>query len=299
MVDIRFLYDKESFFIFLVCDVTSYVKIKTRRYDMKTTFTVGELAKEMEVTIRTLQYYDSIDLLKPSQHSEGGRRLYRNADKLRLHQILTLKSLGFSLEDIRSKILPIETKEDVKDLMYTQMQLLRHRISDYESAITIMEKMMQEIDHFDSVDFQKYADIISLIRNNDEAYWIVRCFDDDMMNHLRKEFADTPEKGNQIFETYQEVLEEAMNLQNKGIAHNSEEAIRLGKKWWDMVLDFTKGDLSLLVKLEEFNHHKEHWDPVLAEKQKKIDDYLQLILTAYFEEIGYMDEVMKANEEHD
>ena len=64
--------------------------------------TVGEVAKKMGVTVRTLQYYDKEGLFSPSGKSEGGRRLYTDKDLVRLHQILSLKSLGFSLEDIRS-----------------------------------------------------------------------------------------------------------------------------------------------------------------------------------------------------
>ena len=63
--------------------------------------TVGELAKKMGITIRTLQYYDKEGLLSPSAESEGGRRLYTDKDIVLLHQILSLKSLGFSLKDIK------------------------------------------------------------------------------------------------------------------------------------------------------------------------------------------------------
>ena len=63
--------------------------------------TVGEIAKKMGVTVRTLQYYDKEGLLSPSAESEGGRRLYTDKDLVTLHQIVSLKSLGFSLEDIR------------------------------------------------------------------------------------------------------------------------------------------------------------------------------------------------------
>ena len=66
--------------------------------------TVGELAKEANVSVRTLQYYDKIDILKPSSFSEGGRRLYNSKDMALLHQIITLKSLGFSLNDIKDRI---------------------------------------------------------------------------------------------------------------------------------------------------------------------------------------------------
>ena len=55
--------------------------------------TVGEVAKKMGLTIRALQYYDREGLFSPSCISEGGRRLYSNKDIVKLHQILTLKSL--------------------------------------------------------------------------------------------------------------------------------------------------------------------------------------------------------------
>ena len=63
--------------------------------------TVGEVAKKMNVTVRTLQHYDKEGLLSPSSISEGGRRLYTDQDIVKLHQILSLKHLGFSLNDIQ------------------------------------------------------------------------------------------------------------------------------------------------------------------------------------------------------
>ena len=52
--------------------------------------TVGEVAKKMGVTVRTLQYYDKEGLLSPSAESEGGRRLYTDKDLVMLHQIISL-----------------------------------------------------------------------------------------------------------------------------------------------------------------------------------------------------------------
>ena len=49
--------------------------------------TVGQLAKKMGVTVRTLQYYDKEGVLSPSAESEGGRRLYTDKDIVLLHQI--------------------------------------------------------------------------------------------------------------------------------------------------------------------------------------------------------------------
>ena len=71
--------------------------------------TVGEVAKKMGTTVRTLQYYDKEGLLCPSAESEGGRRLYTDKDLVMLHQIVCLKSLGFTLDDIKQRLISLET----------------------------------------------------------------------------------------------------------------------------------------------------------------------------------------------
>ena len=48
---------------------------------------IQQLTRETGVTVRTLRYYDQIDLLKPSGKTEGGHRLYSEADVIRLQQI--------------------------------------------------------------------------------------------------------------------------------------------------------------------------------------------------------------------
>lgn len=62
---------------------------------------VGELARRTGLTIRTLHHYDDIGLLKPSFHTASGHRLYTADDVARLQQVLSLRQLGFALEEIR------------------------------------------------------------------------------------------------------------------------------------------------------------------------------------------------------
>jgi DNA-binding transcriptional MerR regulator len=63
---------------------------------------VGELARRTGLTVRTLHHYDEIGLLKPSLRTGSGRRLYTGQDVARLQQVLSLRQLGFSLEEIRA-----------------------------------------------------------------------------------------------------------------------------------------------------------------------------------------------------
>jgi DNA-binding transcriptional MerR regulator len=60
------------------------------------------LSKRTGLTVRTLHHYDQIGLLKPSSHSESGYRFYTAADIARLQQVLSLRQLGFSLDEIRN-----------------------------------------------------------------------------------------------------------------------------------------------------------------------------------------------------
>ena len=86
------------------------------------TYTTGELAKECDVSVRTVQYYDQKDLLKPTSLSENGRRLYSEEDLKKLRQVCLLKSLGLSLSTIKGvlssedpgKILSVLLNEQIK-----------------------------------------------------------------------------------------------------------------------------------------------------------------------------------------
>ncbi|ADK03649.1 transcriptional regulator [Bacillus cereus biovar anthracis str. CI] len=74
---------------------------------------ISEFASVGDVTVRTLRYYDKINLLKPSDYTEGGHRLYTKDDLYVLQQIQSFKHLGFSLGEIQNIILQrdIETEE--------------------------------------------------------------------------------------------------------------------------------------------------------------------------------------------
>ena len=64
--------------------------------------TVKEVSQKTGVTIRTLHHYDSIGLLTPTEISPSGYRLYNESALARLHNILMLRELQFSLKDIKS-----------------------------------------------------------------------------------------------------------------------------------------------------------------------------------------------------
>jgi len=66
--------------------------------------TVGEVAKRTGLSVRTLHHYHAIGLLKPSRRSDAGYRLYSVGDLMRLEQIVLLRSVGLSLDEIRRSL---------------------------------------------------------------------------------------------------------------------------------------------------------------------------------------------------
>lgn len=97
---------------------------------------VGKLAKRMGTTVRTLQYYDREGLLSPSGKSPGGRRLYTYKDMIRLHQIQALKSLGFTLDAIKNRLITLDTPAEVeKVLMEQESEKLRIPVIAFHSPV--------------------------------------------------------------------------------------------------------------------------------------------------------------------
>ena len=95
-------------------------------------YTTGELAKLCGVTVRTVQYYDARGILIPSELSEGGRRLYAEADVKRLKIICFLRELDLPIDAI-SQILKEKHPENVISLLIEQQEkTLSEEIADKE-----------------------------------------------------------------------------------------------------------------------------------------------------------------------
>ena len=62
---------------------------------------IGEVAEQIGLSLRTIRYYEEVGLAVPSARSEGGFRLYAEADVDRLRVVVQMKPLGFSLEEMR------------------------------------------------------------------------------------------------------------------------------------------------------------------------------------------------------
>lgn len=273
-----------KFIKLLVRNVTLYIIIRLWLIgadNMKDYMSVGELAKHMNVSVRTLQYYDETGILKPSSMSTGGRRLYENKDMIRLQQIISFKYLGFSLEEIRDHILPLNSPQEVAEALQQQSSILDAQIQQLQKAKQAIDALQNEVQCIQEVNFKKYAQIIELLRMGNKDFWVMKLFNETLSDHVQDRFYDKIELAENIFQTYQEVLEEAVTLTQLNEPYDSEKSQALVKRWWQMILDFTGGDLSLIPELMKFNDQKDLWDQTMADKQKVVDLFLGNALDLY------------------
>ena len=219
---------------------------------------ISDVAKLTGVTVRTLHYYDEIGLLKPSEVTQAGYRVYNDTDLEVLQQILFFRELDFSLEDIR-KIMqnPAYEKESA---LRKQKELLMQKRSRLDSLISLVDKTLKgeqdmSFRQFDTTDIEetkkKYAAEAKRRWGGTAAY------------------AEYEKKSGSYSDAQQKMLdgEGAMILsefgRNRSLAPDSAKAQALVKKWQAYITSHyytcTKEILSCLGQMyvgdERFTQH--------------------------------------------
>nr|WP_308115165.1 MULTISPECIES: MerR family transcriptional regulator [unclassified Rhodococcus (in: high G+C Gram-positive bacteria)] len=105
--------------------------------DMK----VGEVARLVGISVRTLHHYDDIGLVVPSGRTSKGYRSYSASDVERLHQVLTYRELGFVLDDIAALL--DDPSIDTMAHLRRQRELLDARIDRLHRMAAAVDRMME------------------------------------------------------------------------------------------------------------------------------------------------------------
>ena len=113
---------------------------------MSRTYSITELAKEFDVTTRTIRHYEEQGLLNPKR--EGMNRIFNSRDRVRLKLALRGKRLGFSLNDIRELFELYDLAKDEKKQLEEFLARLEKRRALLEQQREDIEVMLSEISFF-------------------------------------------------------------------------------------------------------------------------------------------------------
>ena len=92
--------------------------------DFEPVFSIAELAQEMDITTRTIRFYEDKGLLRPTRR--GQQRVYSRADRTRLKLVLRGKRLGWPLDDIREMIELYDTPDGERKQLEVMLRKLDH-----------------------------------------------------------------------------------------------------------------------------------------------------------------------------
>jgi DNA-binding transcriptional MerR regulator len=100
-------------------------------------YAIGDLAREFDVTLRTLRFYEDKGLVNPRR--DGLNRLYSRRDRARLKLVLMGKRVGFSLTEIKDML-------DLYDLRDGQVAQLKVALGRFNEQIAVLERQKKDIE---------------------------------------------------------------------------------------------------------------------------------------------------------
>lgn len=119
------------------------IKKQKGKKEEKDTFTISELAKEFEISTRTIRYYEELGLLSP-QRSSGNQRIFTRKDRARLKLILRGKKLGFSLSEIKEMIDMYDIAGESEQIKLT-LKYGEKKLKEIEEKIKELELLKDDL----------------------------------------------------------------------------------------------------------------------------------------------------------
>ncbi len=190
------------------------------------------------VTVRTLRYYDRVGLLSPSARTEAGHRQYTHADLARLQQILALKFLGFSLEEI-SRCLHVGPAS-MRSSLKLQRAMLEERRTELEQILTALD--YAELALQDGCeDWQSIARLIRMFQMTQN--FSKKYYTEEQRQRIAEWGKNWTEEDQKIAsQRWEAVIAELKRLVAAQEDPAGPSAQAMAREWHDLVQSFTHGD---------------------------------------------------------
>ncbi len=131
-------------------------------------YTTGEIAKLCGVSVRTVQYYDDRGILIPSELSEGGRRLYTEADLGRMRIICFLREAGLPINSISALLAEEKPENIISVLLEEQEKVLREELTERQTKLDLIEGIKRELKELESFSVESIGDIAHIMKQKNK-----------------------------------------------------------------------------------------------------------------------------------
>ena len=125
-------------------------------------YSSGDFARMAQVSVRTIRFYDKQNILKPSYVTPAGARFYTDSDFVKLQQILLLKYLGFSLEEIKGMTIDDADYHFLQNSLTMQKKLIADKIEQMQLVEQAIDNTVAALDENHQIDWSQMLHLIHL-----------------------------------------------------------------------------------------------------------------------------------------
>lgn len=118
-----------------------------------TMYTISQLAKEFQLSTRTVRYYEELGLLEPSR-TEGNQRLFSKREYARLKLIIRGKRYGFQLDEIKEMVTLFDKDRTGTKQLEKTIEYGTQKVAEVEERIRELTELKEEMKDL-LTDFQK------------------------------------------------------------------------------------------------------------------------------------------------
>jgi DNA-binding transcriptional MerR regulator len=247
----------------------------TRRARREGSWKVGELADRTGVSVRALHYYDEIGLLVPAGRTEAGHRLYGEGEVMRLQQIASLRALGLSLDEIR-QCLDAEGCSPTR-VIELHVARLRERIESERRLCERLEGVARLLSARGSssgeVSVERLVETVmevTRMSENIEKYYSPEQL--EQLEHRKQELGE--ERIRAVEAEWLRLIEQVEAEMGVGTDPANERVQELGRRWMELVEEFTGGDASIRRSLDNLYQQEENVAGLDTAHMRELMDYV-------------------------
>lgn len=206
---------------------------------------VGELAKRTGLTVRALHHYDAIGLLRPSFRTVSGHRLYGDADVAKLQRIVSLRDLGFPLEEIAACL--GKAAYSPRRLVRLHLERMRARIEAENRLCEKLEGIARKLDAKEKVSVDEFLDTI------EEMTMFEKYYTKEQLATLKERGEKLgPEGMKKAQDDWKTLIAEVRAEMDRGTDPADARMKPLLARWNALIQAFTGGDPGIAKSLSNF-----------------------------------------------
>jgi DNA-binding transcriptional MerR regulator len=195
---------------------------------------IGALAQATGVTVRTLHHYDAIGLLVPDARSQTGRRLYSERNVRRLFQIVALRRLGLSLDQITAAL---DQDPHLIDTVRRQLARVEQGLELQRRLQRTLTQVLEQFEHHDEPTLDQFIQAIEVMTMIDKHYTQEQL---EQLERRRDELGDAGIR--QAEDDWAALIEAVRTEHANGTDAGDPRMLELARRWQALIEKFTGGD---------------------------------------------------------